>query len=41
MKEFEMPEIRVELFAVEEILTGASGWPGDNESDNENQMPFG
>ena len=41
MKEFEMPEIRVELFAVEEILTGSSGGIGDNSSENDNQLPFG
>ena len=41
MKKFEVPEIQVELFAVEEVLTTSGGWSESNESANDNQLPFG
>lgn len=40
MKEFEMPEIWLDLFAVEDVVT-ASGSGSITDSENEDQLPFG
>lgn len=41
MKKFEMPEIEIEKFAMEDVITTSGGDDIIPEPSNENQLPLG